>query len=81
MELVSGRDGIEYGIGLLSWITLVFLVGGGIGGVGWVISGSGAGPVGRLAGGLLFMAGGVVMLSGLLGILYKVITDAVSTAE
>jgi len=81
MDVVSGRDGIEYGIGLLGWISLVVLVGGGIGGLGWIIAGSGVGAVGRLFGGLVFLAGGVVLLSGLMGMVYKVITDAASRAE
>lgn len=76
MELVSGRDGLEYGIGLLGWVTLVLVVGGGIAGVGWVLAGSGAGPAGRVLGGLIFLVGGIVILSGMLGLLYKVISDA-----
>lgn len=76
MELVSGRDGLEYGIGLLGWVTLVLVVGGGIAGVGWVLAGSGAGPAGRVLGGLIFLVGGIVTLSGMLGLLYKVISDA-----
>jgi len=79
--VVSGRDGIEYGIGLLGWVSLVVLAGGGVGGIGWVIAGSGVGAVGRLFGGLVFLAGGVVLLSGLMGMVYKVVTDAVSRAE
>lgn len=81
MEVVTGRDGIEYGIGLLGWIAAVLLIGGGIGGVGWIIAGSGVGTAGRLFGGLVFLAGGIVSLSGLMGLLYKVIVDAVGRAE
>jgi hypothetical protein len=81
MELVSGRDGIEYGIGLLGWVSTVVLVGGGVGGVGWIVAGSGVGTAGRLLGGLLFLVGIVVVLSGMMGVLYKVIADAASRAE
>lgn len=81
MELVSGRDGIEYGIGLLGWISVVVLVGGGLSGVGWIIAGSGVGTTGRVFGGVIFLLGGVLMFSGMMGVLYKVITDALIRAE
>lgn len=80
MALVSGREGIEYGIGLLGWVSVVILSGGGIGGVGWIIAGSGVGMTGRLFGGLVFLSGGIVVLAGMMGILYKVVSDALSRA-
>lgn len=80
MEAVSAREGVLYGFGLLGWIAAVVLAGGGLSGVGWIIAGSGVGTAGRLFGGVIFLFGGIVMLSGLVGVLYKVITDALSRA-
>jgi hypothetical protein len=81
MELIARWPGIRYGIGLLGRVAIVLLGSVGVGGLGWIIAGGGMGTTGRLFGGLLFISGMIVLISGLMGILYVVIADAVVRAE
>lgn len=81
MTTVSAVDGIKYGIGLIGWVFIIGLVGAGVGGIGFVVTGGGTGMIGRLIGALLFMAGGLIVAAGMLGLLYKAVADANETTN
>lgn len=74
---------IRYGIELLVYHFVIYLIGGILAAIGFVLLSAGAESLGGLdpgvllGAGIFFLTAWVVIVAGELGIIYKVITDAV----
>ncbi|MEE6210027.1 hypothetical protein U3A55_07660 [Salarchaeum sp. III] len=92
MSTVSVREGVRYGFSLLWYLVGVWLVGGLVAFAGITITGGTMGlamdgmsrgyaaepnTAAMFAGGALVLVGGAIVYAGSLGILYKIIADAV----
>jgi hypothetical protein len=81
MGKMSQVECVKYSLHILRIVLIVGVISGGIMGIGFFIAGGGAGIFNLLVGGLLFGAGALVGLSGMLGILHKVIVDGIIVAN
>lgn len=76
MGNISGFDALAYGGKLFGWLLLVGTVGSIVSGFGFVLAAGGADLERTLVGGYLFLTGGLLVAAGTLGLLYKVVVDA-----
>lgn len=90
MTAIRSVDSFKYGARLFAYLLVVVLVGGGLLGLGWEIGYSDAQALldssgynsAELAGGAVLAAlGGFVLLTGLFGLVHKLIADSVTAGQ